>query len=308
MRSLSLAALLLGTAAAVAACVTDRATGTTPPPAALTFANDPSRIDTVGAADLIVNEKVLQSHWVVRDENLPANFCSVLEGGVTPGVRRLLRIAVSTPNIGDADVYIGSPLAHMDPNGDGSFTDQDGLFELAECHDHFHFRNYATYRLIDPATGKVWRSAKRGFCMIDYDPYNTNSGDGPRNYLNCGTASRDGFQGISKGWADTYVMFLAGQYFVLDGGDGQTPVPPGQYIVEVVVNPPYAPSRGKGCPIVTNAATGLCHQFAEGSYANNTARVTITIPDHPGRSGYGPGKNEPAPATKEDEIDHLDAT
>jgi hypothetical protein len=306
MRPLALAVLLCGSAV-VAACANDRTTGTTPP-LALTFANDPSRVDTVGAADLIVNEKVLRSHWVVRDENLPANFCSVEEGGVTPGVRRLLRIAVSTPNIGDADVYIGSPLAHMDPDGDGDFDDQDGLFELAECHDHFHFQNYATYRLIDPATGKIWRAAKRGFCMIDYDPYNTNSGDGPRNYLSCGTVSRDGFQGISKGWADTYVMFLAGQYFVLDGGDGQTPVPPGDYIVEVVVNPPFAPSRAKGCPRVTDAATGLCHQFAEGNYANNATRVTITIPDHPGRSGYGPGKNEPAPQTKEDEIDHLDAT
>jgi hypothetical protein len=29
-----------------------------------------------------------------------------------------------------------------------------------------------------------------------------------------------GNQGISKGWADTYVWKLGGQYFVLDGGDG----------------------------------------------------------------------------------------
>ena len=36
-----------------------------------------------------------------------------------------------------------------------------------------------------------------------------------------------GNQGISVGWADTYVWQLGGQYFVLDGGDGQAPVPPG---------------------------------------------------------------------------------
>jgi hypothetical protein len=307
MRPLTLiAACLASTTLAAAACSIERTTPTAPS-IRLTSANDPARVDTIGAADLIVNEKVLQSHWVVRDEYLPAGFCSVEEGNVTPGYRRLLRIAVSTPNVGDADVYIGSPLAHMDPNGDGSFADRDGLFEFADCHEHFHFQHYATYKLIDPVTGRVWRAAKRGFCMIDYDPYNTNSGDGPRNYLSCGSTDHDGFQGISKGWADTYVMFLAGQYFVLDGGDGQEPVPPGNYVVEVVVNPAYAPERRKPCPVVTDAATGLCHQFAEGNYANNATRVTITIPDHPGRSGYGPGKNEPVPQSKEDEIEHLDA-
>ena len=88
----------------------------------------------------------------------------------------------------DADVFVGSPLAHMDPNGDGDFSDQNGLFEFASCHDHFHFQHYATYSLVD-ASGKTWKSAKRGFCMLDTDPYNTNSGDGTWSYRNCGTAS-----------------------------------------------------------------------------------------------------------------------
>ena len=129
-----------------------------------------------------------------------------------------------TRNIGDANVYVGSPLAHMDPNGDGDFSDQDGLFEFATCHEHFHFQHYAEYRLID-AAGKTWKSAKRGFCMLDTDPYNVNNGDGTWNYRNCGSVERDGFQGISDGWADTYVFKLGGQYFVLDGGDGQPVVP-----------------------------------------------------------------------------------
>lgn len=259
--------------------------------------------DLTGVPDLIVDEKATRNNWLVRVEDLPATFCSVIEGGVQAGTRTLLRFTVTTPNIGDADVFIGSPLAHMDPNGDGSFADSDGLYEFASCHSHFHFQNYATYRLID-ASGKEWKSAKAGFCMLDTDPYNTNTGDGTWTYRSCGSITRDGFQGISTGWADTYMFFLGGQYFVLDGGDGQPPVPPGVYTIEVHVNPPYAPQGKRACPLATDPATGLCHNFAESNYANNVGRVTIEIPAHPGRSGFGPLKDDNTKITREKEIDH----
>src|SRR5688572_31328966 len=69
--------------------------------------------DTEGLADLVVDEQATQQNWLVRVERLAANFCSVEEGNVTPGDRKLLRFTVTTPNVGDADVFIGSPLAHM---------------------------------------------------------------------------------------------------------------------------------------------------------------------------------------------------
>lgn len=193
-------------------------------------------------------------------------------------------------------------MAHMDPNGDGNFSDQDGLFEFARCHGHFHFKHYATYRLID-ANGKQWKAAKRGFCMLDTDPYNVNGGDGRWNYRNCGSTMIDGFQGISDGWADTYVWKLGGQYFVLDGGDGQPVVPPGTYTIQVEVNPAYAADGSGNCPRAKDTATGLCYQFAESSYANNIGSATVIITDHPGRSGYGPLKNSKT-LTASDEIDH----
>ena len=84
--------------------------------------------------DLIVNSDLLQHQWVVRDELLPATFCSVVEGGITPGVRRILRFSVQTPNIGNADINLGDPNAHVAAN--------DGLYEFATCHNHFHFRHY----------------------------------------------------------------------------------------------------------------------------------------------------------------------
>jgi hypothetical protein len=289
-------------AATVMLAITACSTSETPTkPLTPTAALKSSGVPYTGAPpDLIVDTKATQNNWLVRVEDLPANFCSVQEGGVTAGTHTVLRFTVTTPNVGLGDVFVGSPLDHMDPNGDGDFADQDGLFEFASCHAHFHFQNYATYRLIDQS-GKVWRAAKRGFCMLDTDPYNVGVGDGTWTYRSCGSVTRDGFQGISSGWADTYTFKLGGQYFVLDGGDGQPVVPPGAYTIEVEVNPAYSGGK-KGCPRITDTATGLCHQFSELNYANNVGRISITIPDHPGRTGYGTLKDN-TKITAADEIE-----
>ena len=220
-------ALLLVSAIALACAASDATQRSLVAPSTIARAyNDPSRIDTVGMPDLIVDGKATANHWRVKNEIVADGLCSAIEGGVTPGDRRLLRFTVTTPNIGDADNYIGNPREH--------FAAGDGLFELDTCHGHFHFKHYATYRLIDAKTGQVWRAAKRGFCMLDTDPYLPDLRDAPRNYWSCGLQNVDGFQGISKGWNDTYVWKLGGQYFVLDGGDGQAVVPAGNYYIEVV--------------------------------------------------------------------------
>ena len=244
-----------------------------------------------GKPDLIVDQKRLLQNWVVRDEKLPASFCSVEEGGITPGEHTLLRFTVSTPNIGTADVNLGDPNAHVAAG--------DGLYEYATCHRHFHFRHYTLYELIDPATGYVWRAAKRGFCMIDVEKYQAYPGpaNNDRSYLSCGapaTATEPmipGNQGISVGWADTYVWKLGGQYFVLDGGDGQPPVPPGDYTIRITVNPPFVAASGEPCPFTDS--DGFCHQLPELNYGNNVSEIQITIPPHPGKQGVGPLKNQP---------------
>jgi len=296
MRVLALSAVLLVTVA----CAEPAARTLTAPGSGPSLVQN--AVDTVGLPDLIVDSDATQQNWVNRVEDLPADFCSVVEGGVTPGTHNILRFTVTTPNVGDADVFVGSPLRHMDPNGDGNFADADGLFEYATCHQHFHFQHYATYKLVGP-DGKVWKAAKRGFCMLDTDPYNVNNGDGTWSYRNCGDLTRDGYQGISNGWADTYVFKLGGQYFVLDGGDGQPAVPPGVYHIQVEVNPAYAPAKKGNCPRVTDPLTGMCHQFAESNYANNFGDALVQITDHPGRAGYGPLKNNADKITKQDEIE-----
>jgi hypothetical protein len=262
------------------------------PTSAAASYNDPSRIDLDGYVDLIVDPKSTENHWRVKNEIITSNLCSAIEGGVTPGDRRLLRFTVTTPNQGTADNFIGDPRAHVAAN--------DGLFEFDVCHNHFHFQHYATYKLID-MNGKEWRAAKRGFCMLDTDPWLSSLRDAPRNYWNCGNQDFAGFQGISKGWSDTYVWKLGGQYFVLDGGDGQPVVPAGNYWIEVEVNPAYEVFDKRGnklpCPRVTDPLTGKCHQFAESDYTNNTERMLVWIAE----SGpSGPEKNSKDPTAADD--------
>lgn len=231
--------------------------------------------------NLSVRSDILGSQWVVRDENISATACSAIEGEVTPGLRKLVRFTVMTPNTGNRDIFVGDPNVH--------FEADDGLFELATCHEHFHFRHYALYELVDPRTGQVWRAAKRGFCMLDTDPNPVPVGGvapGPGKFRNCGAIGFPGNQGVSAGWADTYRFTLAGQYFVLDGGDGQPVVPPGDYIIRITVNPPFTAKRNEACPNVD--PQGFCHQLPETNYSDNVGTTTISIPAHPGRKGVGP--------------------
>lgn len=240
--------------------------------------------------DLIVDQAMLRQHWVVRVEDLPADFCSVQEGGITPGTHTLVRFTVSTPNIGDADLDVGDPNQHLN----------DGLFELASCHKHYHFRHYALYELVNPETGFVWRAAKRGFCMEDIERFKGYTGDvdnKPR-FRGCGAIGIRGNQGISAGWTDIYNWKLGGQYFVLDGGDNQPAVPPGQYVIRVTVNPGFVPAKGEPCRYEDPNRRHVCHQLPESDYENNVGQVTITIPSHPGRQGVGPLKNQPALAVE----------
>ena len=251
---------------------------------ALAGGNKNTTLDLDGTPDLVLSDNLGQQ-WVVRDENLGANLCSVIEGNVEPGIRKIIRFTVQANNIGDADIFIG------DPN-DPKLTN---LFEFADCHNHYHFKNYAKYELVDPRTGYSWRAAKRGFCMLDTDPVPSADGTEPpraKQFDSCGAIGIAGHQGISHGWADTYRFFLGGQYFVLDGGDGQPPVPAGDYILRITVNPPYAPDRRGNCPLAKDPVTGLCHNFKESNYANNIGEAIVSIPDHPGRDGVGPLKNE----------------
>lgn len=235
----------------------------------------------VDGPNLTVRSDILGSQWVVRDEKILAGSCAAIEGGITPGVRRLIRFTVMTPNIGNGDIVIGDPNEHFEAN--------DGLFEFATCHNHFHFRHYAIYELVNPRTGQILQAAKRGFCMLDTDPNPVPVGGvAPKEgkFRSCGAIGIPGNQGISAGWADTYRFTLPGQFFILDGGDNQAPVEPGEYIIRITVNPPFVAQPGELCPNVDSK--GFCHQLPETNYDDNVGTATVTISANPGKKGSGP--------------------
>ncbi|HEX2210626.1 MAG TPA: lysyl oxidase family protein [Longimicrobium sp.] len=291
MRRLSVfgwgAAALLA-AGTVAAC--ERAAGGL---AAPERANMAAQQDLEGTPDLVVDTKTIASSWVVREEQFTEGQCSVEEGNIPTGTHRSLRFSVLINNVGDADLYVGDPLKHMDPNGDGDFSDQDGLFEFASCHAHFHFRNYATYEIIrvnpDGSLGAPVQARKRGFCMLDTTPW-AHAGTAPkaRYYMNCGNLTLSGNQGISTGFGDMYVKQLPGQLFLLS--DPNEPVPPGRYVIRITANPPFVQTEGEVCP--AKDSRGFCHMFEEASYDNNVGEVIIEVPDRVGRTGYGPGAGQ----------------
>ena len=285
---LGLGAAALLVAGTVTAC--DRAAGGLAAPERVSQA---ASQDLVGTPDLVVDTRAIASSWVVREEDFVDGQCSVEEGNIPTGTHKSLRFSVLINNLGDADLYVGDPLAHMDPNGDGSFADQDGLFEFASCHAHFHFRNYATYEILrvnpDGSLGAPVQARKRGFCMLDTTPW-AHNGTAPKApyYLNCGNLTVHGNQGVSTGYGDMYHKSLPGQLFLLS--DPKEPVPPGRYVIRITANPPFVQTRGEVCP--AKDSKGFCHMFKEASYDNNVGEVIIEVPDRVGRTGYGPGAGQ----------------
>lgn len=180
--------------------------------------------------------------------------CDVVEGHTVAGTRTLLRFRFTTPNVGLADLVVGS-------------TNNNPNFEYAPCHGHYHFKEYADYRLWTPSQYTAYESLrvanpgvqaheileahpelqpvrgdKRGFCVIDLIVYNPLM---PAKWVTCA------MQGISVGWADEYHPSLSGQFIDITG------LPSGQYVLEAEVNSE--------------------HLYEESDYDNNRAARTITI-------------------------------
>ncbi|HEX9066428.1 MAG TPA: hypothetical protein VF843_15070 [Streptosporangiaceae bacterium] len=105
-------------------------------------------------------------------------------------------------------------------------------------HDHWHFEQFAQYRLLNASKSLVVRSQKVGFCIAPTDGVNlliphalwvpSFLGFGGA----CGSPSALWVQEeMPLGWGDTYEQFLPGQAFDVTG------VPNGTYYIEVIANP-----------------------------------------------------------------------
>jgi hypothetical protein len=192
--------------------------------------------DACQLADLTVDAEVLFDSTRIIERFFGGESCSVVEscvGGL--GNRRLLNFSTTTPNDGNTDLAMGRP------------ENNPALYSFGECHDHFHFDQYAQYRLLTPDGEVAATGHKQAFCLMDLEP---RSEDAPAPQFDCSD------QGISAGWADTYGRHLDCQWVDITG------VPEGDYILEVAVN--------------------FARIIPEMSYTNNVARVPVFIPGEAG--------------------------
>lgn len=219
--------------------------------------------DPRGCPDLTVNKNVL-TRWYSVKAIFSEGDCAVEEGLTVAGTRRLLLFNYRTPNQGPGDLIIGNPSDHPE------------LFVYHPCHDHFHFKEYADYRLWTPEGYDMWvklRSkadpkvlsrdllnrhpklqkhlvvgAKLGFCVIDVHPARIpDQRLESSKYLDCGAN-----QGLTVGWADEYHFLLDGQWIDV------TEMKAGMYVLEAEANAE--------------------HLFQEADYSNNASAVVVTVP------------------------------
>ncbi|MEX2274302.1 MAG: lysyl oxidase family protein [Actinomycetota bacterium] len=171
---------------------------------------------------------------------------------------RYLRFSTSTPNIGTGPLEMVPRKNDCDGDGDRKNdrsamqwtfldVDADGVFDrgidvqwekrLAGCfffhaaHNHWHFEDFANYRLTRLSDGKaVATRTKVGFCMLDSLRTHPELPGSPssRYYDSCQPTVH---QGISVGWEDLYSAQLEGQNFDIDG------VADGKYCVRINIDP-----------------------------------------------------------------------
>jgi hypothetical protein len=177
---------------------------------------------------------------------------------ITPGGKHRLRFTTYTVNIGTGPMELRSRRLDCDGNGNTLDdrtavqhtyldADGDGIFEpsfdtastpnVAGCfrydakHGHWHFGDFAIFRLLDPRSGDVVAAHhKVGFCLVDdFATYpNLPGAPGRPRYVRC---TQDATQGISIGWTDIYSATLPSQWIDVSS------VPSGRYCLAVTVDP-----------------------------------------------------------------------
>lgn len=110
-------------------------------------------------------------------------------------------------------------------------------FDTRRGHQHWHFEQFARYRLLDATGLEVVRSRKQSFCLAPTDPIDlTVRGatwrPGQLGFSACGGPTALWIrETLPVGWGDTYYQGVPGQWFDITG------LPNGTYLIEVAANP-----------------------------------------------------------------------
>jgi len=107
-------------------------------------------------------------------------------------------------------------------------------------YNHWHFKQFAQYRLLNAKKNLVLRSQKEGFCIGASDPINLLLPHASWNPGNLDISSDCGQQSalwtqetLPVGWGDTYFQTLPGQSFNI------TNLPNGKYFIQIIANPEH---------------------------------------------------------------------
>ncbi|WP_161962371.1 lysyl oxidase family protein [Nocardioides speluncae] len=177
--------------------------------------------------------------------SLPAFGIQVNEGG------NYLRFSANVWNAGNSPLVVDGFRKRGEDHMDGYqyFFDSDGEqtgyekvgkfhWHAAPTHNHWHFLDFARYRLLKADKTNAVRSRKESFCLANTDAvdYTVPGADWrPENtdlHTSCGEKDSLSIREVlSAGSGDTYQQFRAGQSFNLKG------LPNGVYYIAVEANP-----------------------------------------------------------------------
>jgi hypothetical protein len=170
--------------------------------------------------------------------------------GISPNGKNLT-FAATVWNAGDSPLVVdGFRVDGQDEmdayqyffDGDGNQTGYQPVgqfhWDPKPSHQHWHFKDFASYTLLREDQSFVARSKKEAFCLANTDFVDSTVPGAAWRMRNddLGTACGEyGSQSIrevlSSGWGDTYMQFRAGQSFRLEG------LPNGVYYISVNANP-----------------------------------------------------------------------
>lgn len=127
--------------------------------------------------------------------------------------------------------YEGREVVGKAPAGELAFDQRDG-------HDHWHFKQFAAYSLLDAEGNEVRKSRKEAFCLAPTDAIDTTIPNAEWNPGSIGLATACGGPSsiwvreiLPLGWGDTYFQGIPGQSFWI------TNLPNGTYFIKIEANP-----------------------------------------------------------------------
>ena len=126
----------------------------------------------------------------------------------------------------------GQPIGRA-PVGEMEYDDRRG-------HNHWHFRQFVAYRLLDETQTEVVRSTKEAFCLVPTDaldllmPGAVLNPESTGLHTSCGSPNSIWIrETLPLGWGDTYHQSVPGQSFDI------TDLPNGRYYIEIEANPDH---------------------------------------------------------------------